>query len=321
MPRYHIVASCSMDAGGGSMGRPATLTGFRGTDRHRKASSMVTTRNPLADMVYPCCDEKYFADDGLNASTIKACVAATNPLAIVCERGRAARRSNETTPAMRLGSATHALALEGERAYKARFAVEPKADRRTKSGKATLAAWLLDHGNAVAITEEQDAAARRMAAAVGNCREASKLLRGGQAETGIFWTDRGTLLPCKAKLDYIAHGDMVVDLKTCADATPAGFRKTIGNFNYHLQAAWYRRAYREAKGELPRFFFVAVEKNPPHSVGVYELNDAWLDAAEETIAVVLRLWQREANGADAVINYGLHTLEPAPWQVASTNAA
>lgn len=43
------------------------------------------------------------------------------------------------TPALRIGKATHSLALEGREAFAAAFAVAPECDRRTTVGKALWA--------------------------------------------------------------------------------------------------------------------------------------------------------------------------------------
>ena len=49
-------------------------------------------------------------------------------------------KEHTETPAMVLGSLTHCLVLEPER-FAAKFAVAPKVDRRTNSGKALWAAF------------------------------------------------------------------------------------------------------------------------------------------------------------------------------------
>ena len=268
--------------------------------------------NPLAVCEYPCTEARYFADDALNATTIKECVASLHPLTVVPARGRVAKNEpSKATAAMVVGSATHSLALEGEKVYRARYAVMPEVDRRTKAGKAEVAAWLLDHQNAVGITAAQDSQARAMATAVHQNRDAHALLVNGRSEQAIFWTDRETLVECKAKLDHVTECGIVVDLKTCQDGTEAGFSRAVANYGYHIQAAFYRRAYREfCGGELPPFRFVVVESKPPHSVAVCELDETTIAAGEDIINLALRLWAR---GNDAPKDYGCYTVSLPPW--------
>jgi len=269
--------------------------------------------NPFAVCEHPCPDERYFRDEGLNASTIKATVASLSPLSVVPAKGRAYRnQQRRDTPALVVGRAAHAFILEGEKVYAARFAVMPDVDRRTKAGKSMLAAWLLDNENKTGITVDQDFQVRGMAAAVRRCAAARRLLVNGLAERAIFWSDLGTGLPCKARLDYITEDGTLVDLKTCQDATESGFTRSVALFRYHIQASFYMRAYREFHGgDSPPFRFVAVEKIPPYSVGVCDLDEDTLAAADDVVGVAMRLWAR---GDEAPSDFGEYTVSLRPYQ-------
>ena len=107
--------------------------------------------------------------------------------------------------------------------------------------------------------------------------------------------------------------DIIGDLKTTEDASPEGFAKSIANFRYDVQHAYYIDGTRQAleqgkctppeegKAELSvywvdsvtgvlcrcrpdfwrgypkNFAFIAVEKKPPYAVGVYVLDGAGVD--------------------------------------------
>lgn len=87
-------------------------------------------------------------------------------------------------------------------------------------------------------------------------------------------------IKCKARPDLIIGQDcdLLVDLKSTVNASPQEFTKAIYNFRYHVQAAFGLDVTAKAFGEDPqlpqlsdrRFIFVAVEKDPPYAVGVYE---------------------------------------------------
>jgi hypothetical protein len=91
---------------------------------------------------------------------------------------------------------------------------------------------------------------------------------GGLPEVTALW-DTGTF-QCRARLDYLKT-DAIVDLKTAADASPEGFMRASWRYGYHVQAAWYVDAVRACtERDLP-FVIVAVEKEPPYLVQVYEV--------------------------------------------------
>ena len=78
----------------------------------------------------------------------------------------------------------------------------------------------------------------------------SKAFTGGAPEVSIFWTDRATGVPCKARLDYWKP-KAIVDLKSFENSLGLPVRKAIAraiaNYRYHLQAAFYLRAVVEAR--------------------------------------------------------------------------
>lgn len=97
-----------------------------------------------------------------------------------------------------------------------------------------------------------------------------------EVESSIFWTDNITKVPCKCRPDAIAEYEgktVVLDLKSTSDASPDGFAKSVANFGYHRQAAWYSQGIRiETEQVVDLFAFVVVEKSPPFDCGVYYLS-------------------------------------------------
>jgi hypothetical protein len=181
------------------------------------------------------------------------------------------RVETEPTPAMRLGTAVHTLTLEPD-TWEERYIVAQGIDRRTKEGKARWAEFELEARCRELITPDDRATVSRMAEAVWAHPAASMLFKlPGLAETTHMWDDEATGLQCKCRPDWMTtDGGLVVDLKTTEDASPAGFRKSISSWRYHVQAAWYLRGLEQATGHRPdQFIFVCVEKKPPHAVAVY----------------------------------------------------
>jgi len=109
-----------------------------------------------------------------------------------------------------------------------------------------------------------------MAQAVDDHPFAGKLFRNGVAEQSLIWQDDETGVWCRARPDYLVHeGRIFPDYKTCQSAKPDDLRKSLWNFGYHQQCAWYQDGIR-ALGihDNPAMAFVFQEKEPPYIVTV-----------------------------------------------------
>lgn len=101
----------------------------------------------------------------------------------------------------------------------------------------------------------------------------------GKAEQSIYWIDKKTGVLCRCRPDWWANQKIIVDLKTCIDASPEGFAKSIYNWNYHVQDVMYREGGEAVTGEPQSFVFLAVEKDAcvingeSKGVAVYVLDD------------------------------------------------
>jgi len=209
----------------------------------------------------------YHADPAVSASHLHA--VAASPYHYWARFLDPDRKPVEPTAAMRLGSLVHCAVLEPDELSK-RYAVAP--DRRTKDGKATAAMLAASGIEAVTSTDMEQALA--MAASVRSHQAAAALLRTGKAEQSFWWDDLATGLRCKCRPDWF-YGSTIVDLKTTTDASPRGFAKAVANWRYHVQQAHYM-----AGTFAERFVFIAVEKTYPFAVGVYQLDEAAMDAGE-----------------------------------------
>ena len=181
------------------------------------------------------------------------------------------RKPVEPTPAMRLGTALHTHVLELDR-WDQEIAVAPACDRRTKAGKEAYAAFQDAAAGKTVISADDAEQVQAMARAVFRHPGATMLLGlPGKAETTHMWTDATYGVECKCRPDWLTDdGSIVVDLKTTKDASPRGFRRSIGDFRYQVQAAWYLHGLEQATGRRPdQFVFICVEKEPPYACAVY----------------------------------------------------
>jgi len=214
----------------------------------------------------------YHADPAISASQLKTVM--QSPYHYWSKYLDPSRTPAIATSAMKLGSLTHCAVLEPDELSK-RYGITP--DRRSNAGKALAAE--MEATGIEAVTAQEMEQALAMAASVRSNSTAALLLSNGAAEQSFWWDDVSTGLRCKCRPDWLsADGATIVDLKTCQDASPAGFAKAVAQWSYQVQAVHY------LCGTLAtRFVFVAVEKTAPYAVGVYEL-----DAAAMVHGAVLR---------------------------------
>ena len=182
------------------------------------------------------------------------------------------RRENpqEPTPAMRLGTLTHTAVLEPEK-LAASIIATPKIDRRTSAGKAAWESFLIaSEGKELVDPDEMEKLAA-ICDAVRAHPAAAKALAGSPViEQSIFWTDPTTGIDCRCRPDCVTQQGVIVDLKTTRDASPDGFAKSVAQYRYHVQSAFYSDGYRAAFGQPPKgFAFIAVETEAPYLVAVY----------------------------------------------------
>lgn len=186
--------------------------------------------------------------------------------------------AGDPTPAMRNGTLVHCALFEPDQ-VEARYIVKPEGvDYRTKDGKA----WR-DAQTGEIVDREAMAIARAQAAAVRAVPDLAALLADGYGEASCFWIDPETGELCKCRPDWTSpagDGVILVDGKTCQDASPEGFGRAIWNMDYHLQAAWYSDGFEAATGlRVHGFVFAAVESAWPHVAAPYMLGDDVLEAA------------------------------------------
>ncbi len=189
-------------------------------------------------------------------------------------------QQREPTKAMEFGTAFHAAILE-PLSFARTYDVFD-GDRRTKAGKEEYER--LTSSGIKLLSADDMATIQGMMQSVHSHVAAAELLREGEAELSVTWTDDATGLPCKCRPDWWI-GDTLVDVKTTDDASPEGFARAIAKYGYHRQAAWYLQGTGAA-----RFKFIAVEKTAPYAVGVYELDALSLNQGASECDRALSIW-------------------------------
>lgn len=192
---------------------------------------------------------------------------------------------DKPTAAMDLGTCVHANVLEGKDPSPL-WAIKPaEMTFSTKEGKAWRADRLAEGREIVTqdfVDTYNGVTSALKASYLGTILKALK-----SREHVMKFVADGVL--CKALIDAFDFGYML-DLKTSADASPAGFGKSVASYDYLLQAAWYLRAvkYCHPEKEVERFVWAAVETEPPYCVAFYELEPDDLAYGQAMMDLVLR---------------------------------
>lgn len=176
----------------------------------------------------------------------------------------------EQTAAMALGRVTHTLVFEPE-LFESEYVIWEGGDRRGKD-------WLeFKAGNSdktIFKPAEIDAAIA-MADAVKRHPLVQPYLQDGVFEQPIQWLDPDFGLRCKGKPDWLQpKRRTLVDMKTTISINGHRFGALAARLGYHCQLAMYRDGIEHALGWRPqKVCIIAVERDPPHDIGVFELDE------------------------------------------------
>jgi hypothetical protein len=163
---------------------------------------------------------------------------------------------NETTPAMKFGTAAHSLIVEGEEAF-VNNVVCLTGSPYTNANK-ELKKEYEGRGLTVITAQEKDTLYSMKEALIP---EGIKHLSADEGEypsmfnspfeRAIFWWEQDLLLKVKSdvlrypvNMPHKSNSIILVDYKTTADCSVKGFTSSIRKYQYDLQAAWYKRGLK-----------------------------------------------------------------------------
>ena len=160
--------------------------------------------------------------------------------------------------------------------------IADKPERRSKVGKAKHAELLAEAGDRSWISTSDFLKAQDMIFPVSQNPIVKNLLRGGKAESSVFWQDKATGIQCKSKADYLnIDNGYIVDVKTTASlASERAFLHTVEKYGYHLSASFYKKGFELATGKELDFFFVVIEKEAPFNYAIYKISHELLRRGE-----------------------------------------
>lgn len=233
--------------------------------------------------------EYHAKEEFINASGLKTIIKRSPFHLVNCEQ-------KEPTPAMLFGTAYHDYVLE-ENLFHARYwtldtSLRPEADKTMASNKNK--AWkeemeLMNAGKQLISEEDLQKLATMKKALLANPTIAAFLLNG-EAELSHYHQDfEGAKV--RVRPDYLKP-KVIVDLKTCEDASPEGFARQCHNFGYHIQAALYMDVLESIYGTSRKFVFICQEKTFPFAAQAYAASDSLIEQGRYEYTLALETYKR-----------------------------
>lgn len=228
---------------------------------------------------------------------------------IKCETGDEEEPKKEKA-ALKLGNQLHALMFTPEQ-FAADYAIEPKGMPKRPTQKQLEAknpkaehveaekVWVefetankgrevLDRVTYFQLTGMRDSLYR-------DERTAAFLVHEALTETAIFRDCPETGIRLRHMLDRsYPWARKLADLKTARSAKREFFAKDAFEYRYDVQAFLYADAMRQLLGEdeLPEFFFVIVETDPPYATNVIQAPPEYMEKGQERWREVRDLYLR-----------------------------
>lgn len=133
-----------------------------------------------------------------------------------------------------------------------------------------------------------------------------KLIANTEYQLSLFWTDDQTGMNLKTRPDICKRKkNVIVNLKTITDGSPAEFSRDLAKYDYPLQACIEIRGCLET-GLMPsvdNYFWLVVEKEPPFNATLYEFDRSDQQYSFDELDFLLNKIQR-AREEDKYPGYG-----------------
>lgn len=119
------------------------------------------------------------------------------------------------------------------------------------------------------------------------------IITGGKpiVEGSAYWIDPATGCLCRCRPDlYRADLKVMVDCKSTRSAHPSDFARSVANFGYHAQEAFYADGMNTIGQPVAATVFIAWEKESPYATAVYELPPSIVEEGRATMRKALNIY-------------------------------
>jgi len=245
------------------------------------------------------------------------------------------RPEQDKTPLMELGSAFHSLILEPhlfEKEYivMAELMKLPKVgllrdlgrpeyekqkfmrDSVAKQNKDIEEEFLIKSESKKVLTPDVYKTLLAMRDKLNSNQKAIDLIRDSRIENSFFWRDEHSGLMLKARPD-ILHENMIVDLKTCSDASPRAFQNEMVKYGYHIQGAMIRDAVEKLEDRrINNVINICIETKYPHNMAIYIIDEFAIDEGHMKYKQIC-LDIKNAIHDNVFNDYGIQTIGLPKW--------
>lgn len=229
----------------------------------------------------PLSDEEYRKVDAINASGLRTLVTKT-PFHYVYEKANPRKETSSTI----FGTYVHHVVLENGLS---KFTPSPHCDRRTKDGKALAEAHAKEcaEKGLISIDSEDYESLAQIDKEAKTNKLFQILLSNPEAikERAVFATHADGFL-MKGKVDLVMSHDgeiILCDLKTSESIDAQDFSRSIYNYGYHSQMAFYDMLLAMNGMKPTRHLIAAIENKQPHCFRVFEIEPEAIEAGRVAI--------------------------------------
>jgi len=216
----------------------------------------------------------------------------------------------EVTDALRRGTAIHTAVLEPH-IFSARYVTAGQCAASKKDGNQCsnggthriAGHWFCgvkghspggDFDDVETLSEADAAMCKGIVGSLSQHGKIRRLLESeGPIEVSVIWDDEETGVRCKARMDKlcrISGRTIILDLKTTEDARPDAFERSIFNFGYHRQVAFYREGLAANGIEATDLVIAAAEKSAPWASAAYRMMPEAVDMGAAEVRKLLARW-------------------------------
>lgn len=226
------------------------------------------------------------------------------------------RPKKDASRSMIIGSAFHTLILEPH-LFNDQYAIRPPKVLLKDVGREQYEIYKsicegLEKDGKTVLEENEFSILSPMQRAFNANKNAVELTHNARIENSFFWKDEETGMLLKARPD-ILHENMIVDLKTCSDASPRAYQSEMVKYGYHVQGAMIRDAVEAIEGRrINNVINICVETKYPYSMGIYLLDEAAIDAGQAKYKQLL-IDIKSAIEDNNYPDYGVQTIGLPSW--------
>jgi hypothetical protein len=228
------------------------------------------------------------------------------------------RPKKETTPAMMFGTLFHTYILE-RKEYLKNYTLRPpkvllKDVGRDKYEEYKVICEALEREGKIVIEPDHYETLLAMENKIKSSPEAMQLIENARIENSFFWQDEHSGLLLKARPDVL-HENMIVDLKTCSDASPRAFQNSMVTGGYHVQGAMCRDAVEAIEGHrIDTVINICIETKYPYNMAIYIIDELAIEEGHMKYKQLL-LDMKASIAENKWVDYGIQKIGLPRWAI------